>query len=102
MAQNVDGVHLTVGNFDACRIGFPIDRATHLQTCGRGGGGDQLNDGLETDERFSTPVLRDEREQAMLDLVPLAGSGRQVTDRDGKAELVGQGLQLYSVVLSIR
>ena len=26
----------------------------------------------------------------MLDLVPLAGSGRQVTDRDGKAELVGQ------------
>jgi hypothetical protein len=62
VAQNVDGVHLTVGNFDACRIGFRIDRASHPQACVRGGGGDQLNDGLETDERFAPPVLRDERE----------------------------------------
>src|SRR5271157_3517418 len=30
----------------------------------------------------------------MLDLVPLAGSGRQVTYRDGDAELVGESLQL--------
>ena len=35
--------------------------------------------------RLAAPILGDEREQAMLDPVPLAGSGRQVTDRDGDA-----------------
>ena len=30
----------------------------------------------------------------MLDLVPLAGAGRQVADRDGQLEFVGQLLQL--------
>src|ERR1700730_5492316 len=30
----------------------------------------------------------------MLDLVPFAGAGGQMTDRDGNAEFVGQGLQL--------
>src|SRR5450432_2049640 len=29
----------------------------------------------------------------MLDLVPFAGTGRQMTDRDGNAEFVGEGLQ---------
>ncbi len=57
VAQNVDGVHLAIGDLYAGRIGFRIDRASHLQTRIRGGGGDQLNDGLETDERFAAPVL---------------------------------------------
>ena len=53
-----------------------------------------MDDGLEADERLAAPILGDEREQAMLDPVPLAGSGRQVTDRDGDAELVSESLQL--------
>jgi hypothetical protein len=43
-----------------------------------------------TDERFSAPVARYEREEAMLDLVPFAGAGRQVTHGDGNAKFVGQ------------
>ena len=43
-------------------------------------------------ERFAAPVLRDEGEQAVLDLVPLARARRQVTDRDREAELVGEAL----------
>ena len=71
-----------------------IDLASHLQPGIGGRGADQLYDGLMTDERLAAPVLRDERKQAVLDLVPLAGAGRQMTDRDGDAELVRQVLQL--------
>ena len=53
-----------------------------------------MDDGLVADEWLAAPVLCDEREQAMLDPVPLAGARRQMTDRDGNAEFVGQVLQL--------
>ena len=59
----------------------------HLQTGAGGGGGDQLDDGLVADQRLAAPVLGDEREQPMLDLVPLAGAGRQMTDRDGRCRV---------------
>ena len=32
----------------------------------------------------AAPVGSDEREEAVLDLVPFAGAGRQVTDADGQ------------------
>jgi hypothetical protein len=84
VAKNADGVDLVIGDFDACRIDVGINFGSHLEA--GGGGGDQLDDGLMTLEWFATPVLCDEREQAMLDPVPLAGAGRQMTDRDGNAE----------------
>ena len=34
-------------------------------------------------QRLSFPVQADKGKQAVLDLVPLAGSGRNVTNRDG-------------------
>ena len=51
----------------------------HGQTGAGCGRGDQLNDGLVADQRFGTPVLANEREQAVLNLVPLAGAGWEVT-----------------------
>jgi hypothetical protein len=56
--------------------------------------GDQLDDDLMADERFSAPVFGDEREQTMLGLVPLAGTGRQVTHGDRNTEFVGEFLKL--------
>jgi hypothetical protein len=44
--------------------------------------------------RAYAPVDRDEREQAMLHLVPLAGAGRKVADMDRHVELVSDALQL--------
>jgi len=38
----------------------------------------QLDDHLVTDQWATTPVHRDEREQAVLDLVPLARARREV------------------------
>jgi len=60
---------------------------------GLGGGcGDQLDDHLITDERLAAPVAGDEREQAMLDLVPLARARQQATHGDRNAEFVGEFL----------
>ena len=53
-----------------------------------------MNDGLIAHERLATPVAGDEGEQAVLDPVPLRGSGRIVVDVEGKAGLVGELLQL--------
>jgi hypothetical protein len=39
-------------------------------------------------ERLAAPVLGDEREKAVLDLVPLARPRREMTDRDRESEFV--------------
>ena len=49
----------------------------------------EIHDHLMTDERFAPPVLADEGEQTVLDLVPLAGSRRQVADGNPQASFVG-------------
>ena len=93
VGSEVEGIHFDVGHLDAGRIGVLIEFAPNLQTGVRRRRGDQLDDDLMADERLAAPVAGDEREQAMLDLVPLAGTGRQVTHGDGNAEFVDQFLQ---------
>src|SRR5215472_2919915 len=45
-------------------------------------------------QRPSPPVHADVREEPVLDLVPLAGAGRQGADRDGQAGLPGEAPEL--------
>jgi hypothetical protein len=94
VAGEVEVAHFCIGHLDAGGIGVLIEFATNLQTCRRRRRGDQLDDDLMADERLAAPVSGNEREEAMLDLVPLAGAGWQVTHGDGNAELVGQLLEL--------
>jgi hypothetical protein len=61
-----------------------------------GGRRDRLDDHAIADEWFGAPVLADEREEAVLDLVPLAGAGRQVADHDVEAEFVGFSRGAYA------
>src|SRR5207245_2075888 len=56
-------------------------------------GADQIHDHRETHERLAPPVAADVREEPMLDLVPLTGPGREVTDGDRHARAGGQPLQ---------
>ena len=73
---------------------FFVELSAHLEAgfgCRRG---DQLNDRAIAAQRFASPVDRDEREETVLDLVPFAGAGWQVTHRDGKFEFVRQLLKL--------
>ena len=83
MALEIDAGEVGGGDFDAGRIRIGVDLGTDLEAGFGGGGGDQLDNDLMADERFAAPVLGDEREEAVLDLVPLAGTRRQVADSDG-------------------
>jgi Endosomal/lysosomal potassium channel TMEM175 len=80
--------HLLIGNLDPCRIGIGIELAFHGETGLRRGGSDQINDDLVTDQRRAPPVLADEREQAVFDLIPLAGARRKMADRNLQARFV--------------
>ena len=70
-----------------------VQARLHLQAALRFGGGDEIDDDLMTSERLSAPVHGDVRKQAMLDLVPLARAGSNVTDRHLQAEGVGETLK---------
>ena len=52
------------------------------------GGGDQFDDRAIADQRLAPPVDGDERKKTMLDLVPLAGAGRQVVNDNVDAKLI--------------
>jgi len=67
------------------------------------------NYGLIIDQRLPSPVQTDKRKEPALDLVPLTGSRRIVTDRDRYPDLIRHllrvdfpGTQAISVVSSLR
>ena len=92
-AFDVDCGHLGVGDDNPAGILAGVEFAAHGEASFGGGGGYQLDDDPIADEWFGTPVLADEGEEAVLDLIPLAGAGRQVADRNVEVEFVGQRLQ---------
>ena len=87
VALNVDDIHLGIGDPDAGGIAVGVDLALHLEAGSGRGGGNQLDDGLVADERPAAPVLRDEREEAMLDLVPFAGARWEMADDQPESDV---------------
>src|ERR1700752_1319570 len=94
MAGQVEAIDFRVLDFDPLWIFVFVQLCTHLEPGFRRGRRDQLDDGAIAAQRLASPIDRDEREKAMLYLVPLRGARRQVTDRDGQLELVRQLLKL--------
>src|ERR1700751_882623 len=92
-ALDVGVAHLGIRYDNAAGILAGVELAAHGEAGFGGGGRDQLDDHAIADEWFGAPVLADEGEEAVLDLVPLAGAGRQVANYDVEAEFVGQLLQ---------
>ena len=88
-----DPSELLIVYFGPSRVDAIIDFGMDLQTLGGSRSGDEVDDHLEADERLAPPVLTDEAEEPMLDLVPLAGAGREVTYGDPQAGFVGQLLE---------
>src|SRR4051812_36262382 len=70
-----------------------VQLCLHDQACTRRRVCDQANDRLVADQRLPSPILSDEAEQPVLDLVPLAGTRREMADVELQSEFVGQGLQ---------
>jgi hypothetical protein len=85
--------HDLVGYGDTGGIGIQIESGSDFQAGGGAGCANQTDDGLEIDEWPTAPMNADVREQAMLDLVPLAGARWQMADRDRKVLRIGQALE---------
>ena len=78
VACDVDRSHVLLGYSNAFRIGVGVELAAHGQAGVGSGGADQVDYDAVADQRPGAPVDADEREQPVLDLVPLAGAGRMV------------------------
>ena len=93
MRNQVDFGHLRIAYFDLRWVAMVVQFAFHFQTlciaCSR----DQVDDGRMSQQRPPPPVLSDEREQPMLDFVPLACAGREMANRDRQPCPVRQALQ---------
>ena len=76
MAAEVDLLHLVVRYFDAFAILFLVEPCTDAQAgCGTRGS-NEVQNGVVVEERLSGPVVADEGEHAVLDGIPLRGTGR--------------------------
>ena len=94
VALDVDGRHFVIADLNAFLIEIAIEIAGDRETAFGRSGADQLDDDLVADQRLAAPVLRDIGKKTVLDPVSFAGARRQMSDRDGKACLVGEPLQL--------
>src|SRR5207244_1734755 len=93
MWYEIERGHLGVRDVSAFRIGTAIEFASYAESGLRAGATNEIDDDRKTHQRLATPVGADVGKEPMLDLVPLARSGRQMTDGDRQARAVGQALQ---------
>jgi hypothetical protein len=94
VTAELDLTELLVGHFDSGLIFVRVQDCLDLESGARLSGTNQIDDGLIIDQGLSSPVQTDEREKPVLDLVPLAGSRRIVTDRDRYPDLIRHLLQV--------
>lgn len=89
----IDRVQLLFGDPDSRLVTVRVEFGLHAQTSRCRRIGNQLDNYFTTDQWLSTPVGRNLTEQAMLNLIPFAGSGRKVADADHQAQFISQMLQ---------
>ena len=82
--------HLCVGDLDAALVPAGVVGGLDGESGLGGGGGDELDDRGDVGEGSASPVHGDVAEEAVFDLVPLAGAGRVVQDGDLEAGLGGE------------
>jgi hypothetical protein len=86
--------HVSLGDLDPGGIATLVKRRLHGEPFASRRSGDEFNDGFIGGERPPSPVLADEREEAVLDLVPFAGPWRKVAHVHVDVVPVGETLKL--------
>src|SRR5215467_12944073 len=95
VATEIDVGELPLADFSPYRIGCSIELRPNSQAGCRCGRRNEVDNDLMADQWFTAPVLADKGEQAVLDLVPLAGTWRKVAHGDRPAKLVCKLLKLH-------
>ena len=85
--------HLGLRDHDTRGVGPLVQLGLDAKAGGGARVANELHERLKGPERLAAPVLRDVAEEAMLNLVPLAGPRREVADPDAQAEVIGECLQ---------
>jgi transposase len=93
--MEIDLRHFVIAHLPACRIRCGVELCPYLQTSRSGGRCDELHNDLVADQGLAPPVLADEGEESMFDLVPFARAGRKVAHGDRNPQLIGQLLKLH-------
>ena len=94
VSTQIDGFEFVVRYGAPGRVSVGVQLALNPQPRPGRGRPDQVHHHLVADQRLSAPVLTDRGEQAVFDLVPLAGPWWEVAHVDFKARLIRQFLQL--------
>jgi hypothetical protein len=81
VAFQVDTLHLLVGDSPPGGVFSAVQTTDDLQALRGRRPSDQVDDGFVVAQRLASPIRGNEREEAMLDLVPLAGARREMTHR---------------------
>jgi hypothetical protein len=82
ISRDVERSELLFRDLYAGRVEATIQARPHNQSPAIGRVADQVDDGFVRAERSSSPIDGNEREEAVFDLVPLAGSRRKVALRE--------------------
>ena len=90
----IDTLHLLVGDFATGWIFSAIQSACRFESFRCRRLSDEFDDGFVVTKRFSAPIRGDEGKEAVFNLVPFAGPGWKMTDRNGKACFIREALQL--------
>jgi hypothetical protein len=80
MSSEVQLSQLLVAHFDLCWVMIGVKGYFHDQPGPRSGVGDQVDDSFKARQGVGAPVLGDEAEQTMFNLVPFTGARWEVTD----------------------
>src|SRR2546427_4940743 len=94
MGVQCEGSHLRMRHDAAYRVPSRVQFRFDAQPRRRSRVANKRDHRLEGMERTTAPILGDVTEEAMLDLVPLAGARREMRDVNPEAHVVGQPLQL--------
>jgi hypothetical protein len=89
---DIDFREFLVGDPDSGRIGSFVDLGMDQESGSGGCSCNEVDNNLVTDQGFATPVLTDEGEQAMFDLVPFAGARGEMADFDVQSGFIRQFL----------
>ena len=88
--MQVDLGHLLIRNFDTLWISpliqFTPDPQSSLRSCR----GDEADDRCQAHQWSAAPIHADVGKEPMLDLVPFAGSGREMADGNRLARSIGE------------
>src|SRR3990172_1375994 len=94
VAVDIHGLHLLVRDSATRRVLSTVQPTDDFEAFRGGRAGDQVDDRLVVPQWLTSPVRGNEGEQAMFDLIPLAGARRKMTHGQRPPRFVGGLLQL--------